>query len=117
MDHALHLLALTVVLYLGFATLALSQVRNWRLVIAASPPSPVMKIVLRAIGIVLLMLAIPLALWLDGPSFGSLMWGTAISVAACAVTATLSWCPHWLRPLARAIRAANMSQIVWRLNE
>ena len=39
----------------------------------------------------LLALALVLALARDGPGFGGLLWGTAISLAALAVAGTLSW--------------------------
>lgn len=104
MDIILSFVALILILHLGFALLALSQDRNWRLVIAAPPPSRAGKIVLRAAGSGLLALGLPLALVRDGPGFGSLLWGTMTSVAACAVTLTLSWRPSWLKPLAHTVR-------------
>lgn len=105
MDYVLSFLALIFVLHLGFALLALSQDRNWRLVVAALPLSRSRKIALRIVGYALLALGLSLALWRDGPGFGSLMWGTLISLAACAITMIVSWRAHWMTPLVAVIRA------------
>ena len=103
--------ALIVMLILGSALIALSQDRNWRLVITAPPTSYATKIALRATGSMLHVIAIPLSLWRDGLGFGSLMWGTMISVAACTVTALLGWRAHWLKPLALVIAKLQWRQI------
>jgi hypothetical protein len=100
--------ALVLVLHFGFALLALSQDRNWRLVVAVPSLSRSRKIALRSAGAALLTLAIPLAVWRDGPGFGLLMWGTMISLAACTVTMILSWRAHWMKSLASAIRATAL---------
>lgn len=106
MSSVLSFVILILVLLLGFALLALSQDRNWRLVAVAAPPlSRSRKIALRIAGYALLALGLSLALWRDGPGFGSLMWGTLISLAACAITMVLSWRAHWMTPLASVIRA------------
>lgn len=105
MSNVLSFLILILVLLLGFALLALSQDRNWRLVGTAPPLSRVAKITLRMAGYAQLVLGLSLALWRDGPGFGSLMWGTLISLAACAITMILSWRAHWMTPLASVIRA------------
>jgi len=91
------LLALFAAAYAGFALLALSQARHWRTVVgdAALPRSRVP--VLRAIGGALIALSLLLAFTRDGPSFGSLLWATAISLAALAVAFTLAWRPRLLR--------------------
>ncbi|GEC17638.1 DUF3325 domain-containing protein [Nitrobacter winogradskyi] len=107
MNSILSFVALVLVLHFGFALLALSQDRNWRLVVAAPSLSRVAKITLRIAGYALLALGLSLALWRDGPGFGSLMWGTLISLAACAVTMILSWRAHWMTPLGSAIRATT----------
>jgi hypothetical protein len=97
--------ALLVALHVGFALLALSQARHWR-AIGVGPPLPRMAaIIVRAFGFALLSLALPIALWRDGADFGSLLWGVLLSVAACAVTLTLTWHPGWLKPLALAVHA------------
>lgn len=107
MSNILSFVALVLVLHFGFALLALSQDRNWRLVVAAPPLSRVAKITLRIAGYTLLAFGLSLALWRDGPGFGSLMWGTLISLAACAVTMILSWRAHWMTPLVSVIRATE----------
>jgi len=103
MPDSLLLLALFAAAYAGFALLALSQSRHWRAVVgdAALPRSRVL--VLRMIGGVLIALSLLLALTRDGPSFGSLLWATAISLAALAVAFTLAWRPRWLRLFARVL--------------
>jgi len=84
--------------WLGFALLALSQVRHWRQVTGAeTPPSRTRVIAYRAIAATLLTISLGLALLRDGPSFGSLLWATMISIAALAVAFTLAWRPAILR--------------------
>lgn len=84
---------------LGFALLALSQQRHWCRVAATDPPHSG-NWIRRLTGAVLLAISLVLALLRDGPSFGALLWATAISVAALVVTLMLGWRPRWLRPLA-----------------
>jgi len=55
-------------------------------------------------GSTLLGAGLGLALWRDGGGFGSLLFGTGISVGALAVVATLTWQASLLRPLARLAR-------------
>lgn len=87
--------------YFGFVLLALSQDRHWHQVEGARHCPPRVVIPLRTAGFACLLLALVLALRRDGAGFGSLLWGTMISVCALAVVATLTWRAHWLRPLAR----------------
>jgi len=86
--------------YLGFALLALSQARHWWRVAATDPPRTGVRL-RRGAGAALLAASLALALLRDGPSFGALLWVTAISLAALAVALTVAWRPRWLRPLAR----------------
>ena len=74
----------------GFACLALSQRRHWCRVLGGGPPRPAV-FVLRTLGSAMLGLSLVVALLRDGPSFGSLLWATAISVAALAVAFILAW--------------------------
>jgi len=108
MPDSLLLLALLVAAYAGFALLALSQARHWRIVIGdvALPRRRVR--VLRTLGGALIALSLILALVRDGPSFGSLLWATAISVAALAVAFTLAWRPRWLRLATKQISNGNI---------
>ncbi len=99
MTGALLLIAVVLIAYLGFALLAISQTRHWRAVSETVEPGRVGKLALRVAGGVWLFLALCLALFRDGPSFGALLWSTAISLAAAAVAFTLTWCPALLRPL------------------
>ena len=99
MDSAL-LLALCLAAYLGFAFLALSQARHWRAARGHAAARPAARVALRVCGAGCLLSALGLALLRDGPSFGALLWATAISLAAAAVACTLSAAPALLRPLA-----------------
>ena len=93
--------------YFGFALLALSQDRHWHQVEGARHCPPRIVIPLRTAAFACLLLALVLALQRDGAGFGSLLWGTIISVCAFAVVATLTWRSHWLRPLARLCRRGS----------
>jgi len=104
MPDSLLLLALLAAAYAGFALLALSQAQHWRTVTgAAALPRRRMR-GLRTIGAALIALSLLLSLLRDGPSFGSLLWATVISLAALGVAFTLAWRPGLLRPLAVAGR-------------
>lgn len=94
------LLCILVAAYLGFALLALTQARPWQRVGQAAPPTGVRRLVLRTLGGLALGLSLILCLVRDGPSFGALLWATAISIAAAAAAFTLTWRPALLRPLA-----------------
>jgi hypothetical protein len=99
------LAAVLVSTYLGFALLALSQDRHWHH-LGGGRHCPVRTAwLLRVSGYILLLASLVLALWRDGPSFGALVWVTALSICAFAVVATLTWRPHWLRPLAGVLRS------------
>jgi len=100
MPDSLLLLALLAAAYAGFALLALSQAQHWRTVVGAAPLARSRVLSLRAIGGALIALSLILSLLRDGPSFGSLLWATVISLAALAVAFTLAWRPQMLRPLA-----------------
>lgn len=107
MEELLPFVALIFFLHLGFALLALSQSRNWRAAGVATSLSRTAAIILRALGFGLIALALPMALWRDGGGFGSLLWVCLLSIAAFAVTVTLSWRAHWLKPLARIITGVS----------
>jgi len=108
MPDSLLLLALLVADYVGFALLALSQAQHWRTVIGAAPLPRSPVLLLRTLGGALIALSLLLSLLRDGPSFGSLLWATAISAAALAVAFTLAWRPRMLRPLAVAGRGLSL---------
>ena len=86
MIDAAALLALLLLLTLGFALLARSQARH-----RPAAASPAARAALRWIGYGLVALGLPLAWWRDGGAFGSLLWACLLSPAAFAVTAALSW--------------------------
>jgi len=103
MADSLLLLALLVAAYVGFALLALSQAQHWRAVVGDAALSRRRVLVLRTLGAALIALSLILALMRDGPSFGSLLWATAISLAALGVAFTVAWRPRWLRVFARVL--------------
>ena len=94
------LLCILAAAYLGFALLALTQARPWQRLGHAEPPTGIRRLTLRTLGGLALVLSLILCLVRDGPSFGALLWATAISIAAAAVAFTLTWHPAQLRPLA-----------------
>ena len=101
MQEALLLPALFLSAYLGFALLALGQARQWRRVSGAPPPDRIRILALRLLGAAGLALSLTLSLLRDGPSFGSLLWTTTISLAALAIACPLTWRPGLMRPLTR----------------
>lgn len=101
MPEAILLVLIFAACYLGFALLALSQDRNWELVTGQRDVPAGRAVALRIAGYGLLAAGLPLALARDGASFGSILWGVGLSLAALATVATLTWRPAWLRPLAR----------------
>lgn len=104
MPDAMLLLAVFAAAYVGFAVLAMSQDRHWHHLGGGRHCPPRTGMVLRIAGWALLLAALVLALVRDGPSFGSLLWATVITIGALAVVATLSWRAHWLRPVARLLQ-------------
>jgi len=101
MPEALLLLGVFAADLFGFALLALSQTKHWRQVTGAAAPARGRIRAMRALGAALLGLAYALALRRDGPSFGTLLWVTALSPTALAVACSLAWRPRALRPLTR----------------
>lgn len=98
------LIALAFTCYSGFALLALSQDRHWERAGGGRDCPPRLVLPLRIAGYLLLLASLALALWRDGPSFGSLVWATMLSVGAVAVTCTLTWRANWLRPVVRTLQ-------------
>ncbi len=94
------IVAVLAVSYLGFALLALSQDRHWLHLSGEPHCPPRIARSLRVAGYALLIAGLGLALVRDGAGFGSLVWVTMLTVGSFAVVCTLTWRPHWLRPLA-----------------
>ncbi|MEM7435239.1 MAG: DUF3325 domain-containing protein [Myxococcota bacterium] len=92
--------------YLGFACLALTQLRPWRAVgLGRQRPTRIRGV--RALGVVSLALGLALTLARDGLAFGLLVWPLVLANAATAVAITLTWQPRWLRGLARLLQGAT----------
>jgi len=109
MPDSLLLFVLFAAAYAGFSLLALSQAQHWRAVVGAAALPRNRVLVLRTLGGALIALSLLLALMRHGPSFGSLLWATVISLAALAVAFTLAWRPRMLRPLAVIGRGSGRS--------
>jgi len=103
MAHTL-LIALALACYFGFVLLALSQDRHWERAGGGRDCPARLALPMRIAGYAFLLCSLALALWRDGPSFGSLVWATMLSVAAVAVTCTLTWRANWLRPVVRTLQ-------------
>ncbi|MFZ5781182.1 MAG: DUF3325 domain-containing protein [Pseudomonadota bacterium] len=105
MHEAALLLGVFAAAYVGFAALALSLDRHWY-DLGGGRECPVRTAwLLRIVGYGLLLAALVVALIRDGAGFGSLLWGTMITIGAVAVVATLSWRARWLKPLVRLCKA------------
>ena len=98
------LLALALASYFGFALLALSQDRHWERSGGGRHCPARLVLPMRILGYGFLAASLALALWRDGPGFGSLLWVSMLSVGAIAVTCTLTWRAHWLRPVVRTFQ-------------
>jgi hypothetical protein len=95
--------------YLGLALFALSQKPHHVNVAGSSARAAVPAATRRrclALGTLGLGLAFAASLAAEGPSFGSLVWVLGLAGAGLGVTFTLSYRPHWLRRLQRAVNAA-----------
>jgi len=96
--------------YLGFALLALRQKPHHVAVSAAKSRAALPKGMLArklALGSALLALSFACSLLAQGPGFGSILWVLLLAVGAQSVLFTLTYRPHWLRPLCWAGRAAS----------
>jgi protein TonB len=85
--------------YLGCACLALALPRHWKEVSgdAALPSGWAPR--LRATGGLLLVAGAAGVVLREGPAFGGALAVLLLTTSAWAVAATLTWRPHWLRPL------------------
>ncbi len=98
------LIALALACYSGFVLLALSQDRHWERAGGGRDCPARLVLPTRIAGYAFLLCSLSLAVWRDGPSFGSLVWATMLSVGAVAVTCTLTWRANWLRPVVRTLQ-------------
>lgn len=95
---------LSVAVYCGFMSLALSQAKHWTRMIEASRCPPHVARRLRILGWLTLAATFALSVSREGASFGSLLWSCLISAAAMAVALTLAWKPRWLGMIAVILR-------------
>lgn len=86
-------------LFLGFAVLALSQERHRERVFGPNLPVAIPSRAKRAIGFVAIGLALPFCVASQGGGFGSLLWVVLMGAAAMAVALLLTWHPRSLRLL------------------
>jgi hypothetical protein len=96
--------------YVGFALLALRQKPHHSAVAAEKSRAPLPGAMLRrnlVLGSALLALSGACSLLAQGPSFGSILWVLLLGAGAKSVLFTLSYRPHWLRPLWQATRGAR----------
>ncbi len=100
-DLAFLLLACALAL-LGGVLLALSQSRNWR-VVTGDRNAPPKARSMRRLGWLLALGALAPCVMRDGWSFAALLWPLVLGVAALLVAMTLSFCPHWMKPVAGAL--------------
>lgn len=94
--------------YTGFACLALCLPRHWRSVSGAALPAARARR-LRAPGYALLVAGVACAVLRDGAGFGAVLAVMVLIMSAWAVSFTLTWRPHWLRPLAVLASSAPAS--------
>lgn len=86
--------------FLGCASLALSQSRNWRAVTGATLLTSTQRTV-RLTGWVLLIAALALCIARDGVGFAALTWPLLFAAGAFVVAMILSFRPRLLKPAAR----------------
>lgn len=93
---------LTLLLFLAFLLLALTQFQHRRAT-GAAELSARRAARVRLAAAVLLILALVITIRQEGGGFGSLLWVGLMSLAACAVTLLLAWWPRLFSPLARLL--------------
>lgn len=91
MRDTLLLIVLALAAYLGFALLALSQPRNWAIVLPARTFPSLWVPRLRLAACLLLAISLGTALVRDGPAFGGILWVIMLAAAGAMVVATLTW--------------------------
>jgi hypothetical protein len=92
--------------YVAFALFALSQKLHHSNVAGRASRAALPRVARRrcvALGTTALALGFGASLCAEGPSFGSLLWVLGLAGAGLSVTFTLSYRPHWLRALQRAV--------------
>lgn len=98
--------------FLGFSLLALSQTRHWRHTLRnSSEPPNWLRWIMRCVGYIAIGVSLLLALAFEGPGFGALLGGTALSLSGMLVVFSLTWSPHLLRPLALVLSAMTRPHV------
>lgn len=82
----------------GFGWLALAMEGHWHQVRGGQPPAA--PRLLRALGVLALLLSLLACLRADHATMAALVWVMTLAAAALTVTFTLSWRPRLLLPLA-----------------
>jgi hypothetical protein len=82
---------------LGFSFLALSQARHWQRVACRPTVTVLMAPLYRAMGGLLLFIALTIVWGTEGPSFGALITAMTFTFSAVAIAFGLAWKPGWFR--------------------
>jgi len=107
--------AFGLILLVAFALLALTQFPHRR---ATKTPQllPGAALKARLLAGLLLVGVLIMAIWREGGGFGFLLWGSLLSLSACAVSLILGWWPHLLALLARLMLSLNSRHTTVRLD-
>ena len=85
------------VAFLSFVWLALAMQEHWQQVQGGGEPSPVMRNMLRLLGVSGIIASGMLCFAADRPSMAALTWVMLMAVGAVTVAFTLAWKPALLR--------------------
>ncbi len=92
-----------VLAYIGFVMLAMTQSRPRKLLCEASKQSALRKLCYQCSGSLLLLCSLILIIADEGWSFGSIVWGTIISLAAISVTLTITFATESFRKIVHVV--------------
>lgn len=105
MREVLSMASAFLLLFLGFALLALSQERHQQRVFGSNWPLARVSRPQRVVGFIAISSALLLCVSGQGGGFGSLLWVVLMGAAAMAVALLLTWRPSAFRLLARLLAA------------
>lgn len=83
----------------GFGWLALAMDVHWLQVRSQESPSPMMRRVLRMLGVLAILASLVLCLSVDHATMASLVWFMLLTASALSVAFLLTWRPRLLSPL------------------